>query len=362
MASLPQREKSATLKDSLIRQIAAHGPISVERYMSLALGDPDFGYYMIRDPLGRGGDFITAPEVSQMFGELIGLWLAGEWQRMGSPDPVRLVELGPGRGTLMADAMRAMAVVPGLLDAIDLHMVETSPVLMAEQQKRLDASWHETLAQVRKGPTLLVANEFFDALPVQQFMMTDEGWRERCVEDREGELAFVTGAPAVEIAISAEPGDIFEVSPASTAIAGQIASRLANSGGAALIIDYGHIAHGLGDTLQAVRDHQYTDVLEQPGEADLTAHVDFAALREAAIQAGASVHGPVSQGAFLKALGIDERARRLGEAASPDQQRDILTALERLTDAKAMGELFKVMALTGPDAGTPAGFAPAGIG
>lgn len=368
MASPRKREKTAPLKDRLIRLIAAEGPMGVDEYMRAALTDPEFGYYMTRDPLGlggkrsggrggeRGGDFITAPEVSQMFGELIGLWLANEWRRMGAPDPVRLVELGPGRGTLMADALRAMAVVTEFLSAIDLHLVEASPILMAEQRKRLPASWCETLDQVPEGPLLLVANEFFDALPVKQFVMTGDGWRQRMVGVEDGELRFASGEKAADINIAARPGDIFEASPAGMAIIREIAGRLANSGGAALIIDYGHSAPGLGDTLQAVRGHQYADVLEQPGEADLSAHVDFAALAEAASGAGAAVHGPVTQGAFLASLGIEERARKLSKTADPGQRRDIETALERLTSADAMGELFKVTALTDGAAPAPAGF------
>ncbi len=360
MASQPQRKKTGTLRDRLIRQIAAHGPIGIEAYMSAALTDPEFGYYMTRDPLGRsegrGGDFITAPEVSQMFGELIGLWLASEWQRMGAPDPVRLVELGPGRGTLMADALRTMAVMPELLSAADLHLVEASPLLMAKQRERLQANWCESLAQVPEGPLLLVANEFFDALPIRQFVMTDEGWRQRLVSVENGELRFAGGERATDLKIEAGMGDIFEASPASTAIVREIAGRLAECGGAALIIDYGHSAPGLGDTLQAVRGHQYADVLAEPGEADLTTHVDFAALAEAARSADAGVHGPVAQGAFLTSLGIEERARKLSETADPGQRSDIETALERLTSAGAMGELFKVMALTDRAAPAPAGF------
>ncbi len=368
MASLPQRDKKATLKDRLVRQIEAHGPITVDQYMSAALADPEFGYYMTRDPLGRGGgrsggrggDFITAPEISQMFGELIGLWLASAWQRMAAPDPVRLVELGPGRGTLMADALRAMAGMPGLAQAVDLHLVETSPVLMAEQRSRLDGNWHETLAQVPEGPLLLVASEFFDALPIRQYVMTtrdgDEGWHQRLVGVAGGDLVFVCGEPAGDLELAGKAGDIFEASPASVAMVGEIAGRLADNSGAALIIDYGHGAPGLSDTLQAVRGHQYAEVLDEPGEADLTAHVDFAALAEAARGAGAAVHGPVPQGAFLKSLGIRERADRLSKAADPGQRRDIETALQRLTGRDTMGELFRVMALTEAGAPAPAGF------
>lgn len=356
MADLAEAALNGTLKDRLVRQIEAGGPISVEAFMAAALGDPDFGYYMTRDPLGRGGDFITAPEISQMFGELVGLWLASEWQRMGSPNPVKLVELGPGRGTLMTDAIRAMAVMPGLPEAIDLHLVETSPVLLAEQQKRLDASWHPTLAEVAEGPMLLVANEFFDALPIRQFVMSNEGWRERCLGRQGDNLVFVAGELEVDLPVTGEPGDIFETAPAGVAIMEEIATRLRDHDGAALIIDYGHITPGLGDTLQAVRDHKYAEILSQPGEADLTAHVDFSALAKAATEGGVSVHGPVTQGAFLGAMGIEERAERLSRNAKPEQQSDIKSAVARLAGRQAMGGLFKVMALTNSDAPPPPGF------
>lgn len=260
----------------------------------------------------------------------------------------------------MTDAMRAMTAVPGFLDAADLHLVETSPVLAAEQQKRLDASWHETLDQVPEGPMLLVANEFFDALPIRQFEMTTreggKSWCERCVSVQGGELAFATGAQAENLKAQGAPGDIFETSPASIAVMEEIAGRMRDDKGSALIIDYGHVAPGLGDTLQAIRDHQYADVLEQPGGADLTAHVDFAALEEAAVKAGAIVHGPLTQGRFLKALGIEERAQKLAKVANPGQRSEMATALKRLTDAAAMGDLFKVMAVTDPNAPQPAGF------
>ncbi|QXQ08688.1 SAM-dependent methyltransferase [Sphingosinicellaceae bacterium] len=305
-------------------------------------------YYATRDPLGVAGDFTTAPEISQMFGELVGVALGDAWVRAGSPEGVRLVELGPGRGTLMADLLRA-ARVSGLAPAV--HFVETSPTLRAAQAERVPgATWHEALAQVPDdGPLLLVANEFFDALPVRQFVFAGE-WRERCVGL---EFAPVLGKPAPLLTI-APPGTIVETSPASTAIVAEIGARLRAQGGVALIIDYGYAGPATGDTLQAVRAHAFADPFVDPGEVDLTAHVDFSAL---GASAGVVSHGPVGQGAWLRALGIDARAAALKTRATGPQREAIHAATARLTGENAMGELFKVMALTGTGWPTPAGFA-----
>lgn len=354
----------------LARRIAADGPLSVADYMAAALTDPEHGYYMGRDPLGVAGDFITAPEISQMFGELIGLWCAETWQGLGAPSQVALAELGPGRGTLMADALRAARRVPAFAAALEVHLVEVSPILRARQREALAdarARWHETLAGVPGLPLLLIANEFFDALPVRQLVKRADGWGERMVDlAAEGDapvLAFaVTPAvPALQSLVpdslrGAPPGRLFEVSPAGLEIARDIARRLRRHGGAALIVDYGHEECALGETLQAVRRHARHDVLRDPGTADLTCHVDFAALARAAREAGAAVHGPVAQGAFLERLGIAERAARLMERATPPQREDIRSARLRLTAPDQMGGLFKVLALTGPDAEPPAGF------
>lgn len=352
----------AALERHLRRLIATEGPITIARYMAECLMHPEHGYYRHRDPLGTAGDFITAPEVSQMFGELIGLWLADRWQAMGAPAPVRLVELGPGRGTLMTDALRAARIVPGLADAIDLHLVEANARLRAEQARRLDATWHDRFADVPDGPLLLVANEFFDALPVHQFVRTPAGWAERVVavsDDRLGAALAPAGAKAVLIPPSvrnAREAATVEVSPSGVALAGDIAARVVAGGGAALIVDYGHAVSAPGDTLQAVRRHAYADVFADPGEADLTAHVDFAQLAEAARAAGAVTAGPVPQGTFLRALGIEVRAARLATAADPAQRAGIEQAVARLTDADQMGALFKVMAILPPDSHTPPGF------
>jgi NADH dehydrogenase [ubiquinone] 1 alpha subcomplex assembly factor 7 len=342
----------------LMQRIAADGPISVAEFMGQALAHPEHGYYRHRDPFGAGGDFTTAPEISQMFGELIGLWCAVTWQAMGAPTPIHLVELGPGRGTLMADLLRAARRVPDFRQAIRLHLVETSPTLRARQAQTLsDAvpTWHDHLATVPHGPLLLVANEFFDALPIRQFVRRRGIWRERLVGLDAQRLAFVDG-PAVDIAAPvAEDGQVFEINEPARSFAAEIGYRLAADHGAALLIDYGHAVSAPGDTLQAVHHHAYAPILEAVGEADLTAHVDFQAVAEAARPAMG--HGPVTQGAFLRALGLEARTERLIKA-NPMQTSDIIAACRRLIDPEEMGTLFKVLALSHPDLPPPPGFIP----
>jgi NADH dehydrogenase [ubiquinone] 1 alpha subcomplex assembly factor 7 len=354
----------------IAQRITEDGPLSVADFMAAALTDPAHGYYMGRDPLGAGGDFITAPEISQMFGELIGLWCADTWQRLGAPTQVALVELGPGRGTLMADALRAARQDPAFAAALEVHLVEASPALKALQAEALrdaEPTWHETLAGVPELPLLLIANEFFDALPVRQLVKQADGWGERLValaEESEA-LAFTVSPPdpALDCLVPESLRDApaeqsFEVSPAGQEIGREIAQRLQAQGGAALIIDYGHDTSALGETLQAVRRHAPHDVLSDPGTADLTCHVDFAALALAAREAGgAAAHGPVAQGVFLERLGIAARAERLMEQATPPQREDIRSARLRLTAPDQMGELFKVLALTQEGFGPPSGFA-----
>jgi NADH dehydrogenase [ubiquinone] 1 alpha subcomplex assembly factor 7 len=348
----------------MIEEIRRTGPISIARFMTLALAHPTLGYYARHDPLGAAGDFVTAPEISQVFGELVGLWLARAWSDLGRPNPCLLVELGPGRGTLMADLLRAAAQVPGFRRSLHVHLVETSERLRALQRVRLagePVQWHAALDQVPPGPMLLVANEFFDALPVHQLVATEQGWRERVVDLAETELVLGLSEPPGELAggLPASErvlGQIAEVSPMRSAVAGAIGNRLATHGGVALLVDYGAWAELSGDTLQAVRDHAPWPVLANPGEADLSSHVDFRAVAEAARDAGAAVYGPVPQGPFLRAMGIDLRIARLLERATPEQRRELRAALFRLTDGGAMGELFKVLALTGPDAPPPPGF------
>ncbi len=317
-------------------------------------------YYQSGDPFGAEGDFVTAPEVSQMFGELIGLWCVDTWRAMGAPPRFILVELGPGRGTLMRDALRAARLAPDFLGAAELHLVETSPVLRARQADMLAdhrPSWHALVEDVPDGPMLLVANEFFDALPVRQFVLSDKGWEERRVAIRDDCFAFVVGPPVFDMPWPPSVlGAIREISPEALAYATWLGRRLGQQGGAALLIDYGYRDSACGDTLQALKAHHRRDVLHEPGEADITAHVDFAALAQAASGAGARVYGPVEQGFFLRALGIEKRATRLMEA-SPAHAAMVAAGLRRLTDPDAMGSLFKAMAIADPALRSLAGFA-----
>lgn len=352
----------------LAERIRLYGPIGVAEFMALALADPDDGYYTTREAIGAAGDFITAPEVSQMFGELIGAWCHAAWLALGRPSPVRLVELGPGRGTLMADMLRTAAGDPDFRRAIDLHLVEVSPRMRALQAERLagsGAQWHDRFADVPAGPLLVVANEFFDALPVHQFVLTRDGWRERVVGiDDAGNLAFGAGPghPAVDLlpgdAGTARPGAIFEVNLAAEAMMADLSGRIAATGGALLAIDYGTAASRCGDSFQAMTRHGPAPVLERPGEVDLTAHVDFAALAKIASTTGACVLGPTTQGHFLLELGLLDRAGRLGAAADAAGRAEIQAAVERLAGEAAMGRLFKVLAVTSgftlPGFATPA--------
>ena len=353
--------------DKLVREIVAQdGPISLERLMALALGHPTHGYYMTRDPFGAAGDFVTAPEISQMFGELLGLWAAEVWRMMGAPPRVTLMELGPGRGTLMADALRAGAAMPGFRDAVEVVMVETSPVLREAQRRALAPSgvttrWSETLDQAPDGPLIVLANEFFDALPARHYVRAPDGWRERMIGlGAEGGLVFGL-APEVEPTLRAEApeGAILELSPVSLRVIGHLAARIARDGGAALIVDYGYAATALGETLQALRAHKYVDPLQALGEADLTVHVDFAALARAAQAAGAATWGPITQGQLLRDLGVGARADRLARRMDADGIKRLEADLNRLagSGAESMGELFKALAVTHPDLPAPPAFA-----
>ena len=340
-----------TITDRLARLIAATGPIPVSTFMAEA----NAYYYGTRDPLGSAGDFTTAPEISQMFGELIGLWLADLWLRADAPADAVYVELGPGRGTLAADALRTMAKA-GL--APDVHFVETSPLLRAAQAERLPgATWHDDLETLPADrPLLVVANEFFDALPIRQLVATKHGWHERLVTHSEAGFVPVPGPLIPAPLAPAETGTIVETSPASLNVARALSRRLAAQGGAALIVDYGHAKSSAGETLQAVVAHAYADPWQEPGSRDLTAHVDFEALAKAAAGEGVRISGPVGQGAFLEALGIGQRAAVLS-AASPDRAEEIEAARHRLVAPEQMGTLFKAMALTAPAWPAPEGFA-----
>jgi NADH dehydrogenase [ubiquinone] 1 alpha subcomplex assembly factor 7 len=359
----------STLTIRIADEIAERGPITVARFMEMALTEPGLGYYMTRDPFGAGGDFTTAPEISQMFGELIGLWSTVTWEAMGRPAPFILAELGPGRGTLMADALRAARARPGFEEATRLHLVEASPALRARQQAALASdrpSWHAGFADLPPGPMILLANEFFDALPVRQFVRVGGAWHERRVthaaargdDPAGGTFRFAIDDEAMvhDDLPAAADGTIAEVCESGIALAAAIGARVAAQGGAALVIDYGHTG-GVGETLQALRNKDYADPLSEPGAADITAHVDFAALARAARGSGATCFGPVSQGWFLSSLGIVQRAERLTRNGDTGARADIEAALKRLIAPSEMGNLFKVLAITDPRLGTPAGFA-----
>ena len=358
------------LEAEIRRRIANAGPMPVWQYMALCLTDPRHGYYITRDPLGRSGDFITAPEISQMFGELIGLWAAAVWQSMGAPENVRLVELGPGRGSMMADALRAIRVIPDFRKAVVAHLVEISPALQERQQQTLrdidvPTMWHKSFDDVPPGPLIVIGNEFFDALPVHQAVKQINGWYERVVEiNSSGDLAFSVGAdriPGFDVMIpaavrDAPMGTIFEWRADAPAF--ELARRVLKEGGAGLLIDYGHAASDAGETLQAIARHGRADPLDSPGEIDLTAHVDFQALERAFDGMGARVYGPVPQAQFLRRLGLDKRSETLKVASgSIEKAREIDAAVARLTaGGSGMGALFKAIAFGGPKLGALPGF------
>ncbi len=349
------------LKEKIIRLIRAQGPITVAQYMQSALGDPFHGYYISRDPFGC--DFVTAPEVSQIFGELLGLFLVQAWEDRGCPQSIYLVELGPGRGTLMADMMRAVEKVrPDFAQAAKIILVETSPLLRSTQRQTLShyaPSWAVRWEELPEGaPIYLIANEFFDALPIHQFVLCADGWHERVVVAEKDELKFALtpNAQAAETLFAgrdagtkagAKEGAVVELNPSAQAIMAGIAERIAHSNGVGLIVDYGYGEPGYGDTFQAVKSNSYADPLTEPGEADLTAHVDFAALKTSARQAGASVSGPITQGLLLEELGVHLRAGQL-KSAAPEGTKEVDEAVARLTDEKQMGISFKAMALSTP--------------
>jgi NADH dehydrogenase [ubiquinone] 1 alpha subcomplex assembly factor 7 len=362
-------DEISPLEIEIHRLIRIAGPMPIAEYMRLCLTHPQHGYYIKKDPIGAHGDFITAPEISQMFGELIGVWLATVWQQMGAPDNIRLIEIGPGRGTMMADALRAAKKMPSFLSAIVLHLVEVSPTLRKMQEERIGpvgvpAHWHSALEDVPPGPSLVVANEFIDAVPVRQAVRRDGTWYERVVEiDADGKLAIgmareplpnfdATLPPGLR---SSADGSIYEWR--ADAFAFELGRRM-RDGGAALIIDYGHVRSGLGETLQAVSGHDYVSPLSSPGDVDLTAHVDFGALAQRAESMGARVHGPVLQRDWLRRLGIDQRAAALKSHAPYGKALEIDQTLSRLTagGARGMGELCKVIAIADPKLAPLPGF------
>ena len=358
------------LEAEIRRLISMAGPMPIAQYMAACLSHPSYGYYMTRDPLGATGDFITAPEISQMFGELIGVWAAAVWRQMGSPENIRLIELGPGRGTMMADALRAAKVMPAFYAAIVVHLVEISPALQQSQQKTLEPRglplfWHPTLADVPTGPAIILANEFFDAMPVHQAIKQEDGWHERVVMvDESGNLtvgALLSPLPHLPKlwparVRDAPPGSIFEWRTDSIAL--EIGHRVSRDGGAAVVIDYGHAESEIGDTLQAVGEHAYANPLLTPGQIDLTAHVDFESLAQAAESIGARIHGPLHQGEFLRRLGIDTRAGTLKTNVPPGKASEIDGQVERLTGTgeRQMGKLFKALGISDPKLGVLPGF------
>lgn len=334
--------------------IASEGPMRLDRYMGLCLGHPEHGYYMSRDPFGARGDFITAPEVSQAFGELIGIWCLSAWQAMGAPAPFNLVELGPGRGTLMSDILRtARKAMADFANAATVHLVEISPVLRRLQKSALgaDVVWHDSLATIPEGPMVLVANEFFDAIPIRQFERRNGAWLERVIGIEKDRLSL--GLVSADIGDGGRDDDIVEFAPARTDIARAIGERLARRAGAALIIDYGHLQSAPGDTLQAMRGHKYVPVTEAPGHCDLTSHVDFEALGQALTRGGAVVHTGLTQREFLLAMGLEQRTAMLAAKADLATRGVLDRQMTRLAAADQMGNLFKVLSATSPGLPVP---------
>ncbi|XSG81293.1 MAG: class I SAM-dependent methyltransferase [Methyloligella sp. ZOD6] len=362
---MPLDHPASPLAARLAARIRADGPFSVAAYMEACLTDSEHGYYATRQPMGRGGDFVTAPEISQIFGELIGIWVIATWQALGQPEEITVAELGPGRGTLLHDALRSWRNFPDFRRSVRLALVERSDTLKAiqadtlaaeiEQAPPVPASWHESLQTLPPSPLIVIANEFLDALPIRQFVRRGHAWHERlvtCAED--GTLAFAESPdPAGDIPQlarfenKAHDGDIAEIRPGAADLVAALAARGESGPLAALFVDYGPEGFGPGDTLQAVRGHGFADPLEAPGEADITAHVDFSAITGQAIREGLSAYGPMPQGEFLLKLGLAQRQEQLLRSATPDQRPMLATGANRLIDPQQMGVLFKAFALTG---------------
>jgi NADH dehydrogenase [ubiquinone] 1 alpha subcomplex assembly factor 7 len=331
------------LAEIIAAMIAADGPMALDRYMALCLGHPEHGYYMTRDPLGAAGDFTTSPEISQVFGELIGVWVAQVWEQMGSPRHFALTELGPGRGTLMADVLRVLQKVQACAKAAAVHFVETSPVLRAAQLDRVpQATWHTSIASLPGLPTIVLANEFFDALPIRQLERKGAHLFERVI--REG--LQVRLSPVVA-RLPFEGDGVYEDSTLRDALATTLGHHLVMVSGAALIIDYGHLRSAAGDTLQAMKGHKFCAITDHVGEADITSHVDFEGLARGFQRGGAKIVGAMTQGQFLQSMGLEARTQVLAGVAQQDQQQNVISASERLAMPSEMGELFKVMAVTG---------------
>ena len=365
----PHGMKTTLLAARLKERIARDGPLSVADYMEACLADKDAGYYSSRQPIGAEGDFITAPEVSQVFGELLGLWAVAVWQSMDAPKTVTVAELGPGRGSLMSDAVRAWQSVPDFLANVTVALIETSPVLRDVQRTALyDAGvpvqWYDTVGELPRQPLIVIANEFVDALPVRQLVWRGNDWRKRCVTIApQGGFAFCESPPVASEplreageALRAPDGSILEIRPGVTALMSALGEHARTEPLAGLIVDYGHERTACGDTLQAVSRHKFADPLSAPGEIDLTAHVDFAALKDTAQAHGLRAYGPMAQGAFLLRLGLEARRDRLCERATLDQAQQILSATNRLVDPAAMGLLFKALVITSQGLAPPPPF------
>lgn len=346
------------LGDIIIRQIERFGPMSIAEYMTQCLLHPEHGYYTTHQPFGAQGDFITAPEISQMFGELIGLSIAQTWMDQGAPSPFCLAELGPGRGTLMADILRATKNVPDFHSSMHLILVEASPTLQKTQQKQLfeyDITWKNDVSSLPETPLFLIANEFFDCLPVKQFKRTEDGWHEQLIWTDGAQLQFVLGTVSPDQIFPDRPvGSVIETSPSSAAIAQAIARHIAEYSGAAIFIDYGGWGSD-GDTLQALKNHKKIDPLEQSGNADLTTHVDFQALSDA-MRPFVDCSDLISQGVLLERLGITQRAQTLATKLNEKALENHIEAHNRLTHPEKMGNLFKAIAITQKNTKKPAGF------
>ena len=341
--------------ERIIKQrIAQHGPVSLAEYMSLALCHPKYGYYVTRDPLGVDGDFTTAPEISQIFGELVAVWIIDKWKMIGAPEKFNLVECGPGRGTLMSDILRVVSKMPEFMSAVNVHMVEASPVLIEKQKESLlnykDISWHYDFNEIPDDlPIIVIGNEFFDALPLEQLVMIDGKWVQKVISmDNEGAFGYGLREmpPGFELkSVEAKNEDIYEISPFRISFMRNVCSLVKKNRGAALFIDYGHFKSSVGDTLQAVKDHKYVDVLSEVGEVDITSHVDFEVLAKVAMDENLEDISLMTQRDFLLSLGLKERAAALMAIADEKQQEDMVAAVKRLSgkDKEDMGELFKVI-------------------
>ncbi len=342
-----------SLSELIPATIRTSGPISIAEYMALCLSHHEYGYYMKRDPFGAQGDFITAPEISQVFGELLGLWLVAQWEKLGKPKAT-LAEFGPGRGTLMADLLRGTKKISGFHDAMSVRLLEISPSLKQKQWNTLagkhhDIEWLDSPDALPEQPLFLIANEFLDALPIRQFIHQDGRWQERMVGMEEDKLIFTTSndvPEAIQSTAADKDGAIIETCEPAIEITTFIAEHIAKHGGASLFIDYGYTQGSKGDSLQAMKQHHYHEILDNPGDADLTAHVDFAAIAETAKASGAAVYGPTPQGKFLMKIGAGQRVQTLCATATPEQGIDLVSGLERLASPDKMGDLFKVLAIT----------------